>query len=69
VNAPGPQAYPIASFTYLLAPQKLSTAGKQQTLTEFLRWMLTTGQKQCGSLGYVTLPPKIAERALQLIGP
>jgi hypothetical protein len=30
--------------------------------------MLTTGQKQCASLGYVALPPKIAERALQIIG-
>jgi hypothetical protein len=30
--------------------------------------MLTAGQKQCASLGYVALPPKIAERALQIIG-
>jgi phosphate ABC transporter phosphate-binding protein len=69
VNAPGAQAWPIASFTYLLAPEKLASAGKQQTLAEFLRWMLTTGQKECASLGYVALPPKIAERALQLTGP
>jgi phosphate transport system substrate-binding protein len=69
VNAPGAQAYPIAAFTYLLAPEKLTDAGKQETLSEFLRWMLTTGQKECAALGYVALPPKIAERALQLIGP
>jgi len=69
VNAPGAQSYPIAAFTYLLVPEKLAVAGKQETLPAFLRWMLTTGQKQCASLGYVALPPKIAERALALIGP
>jgi phosphate transport system substrate-binding protein len=69
VNAPGAQSYPIAAFTYLLVPGKLADAGKQQTLTAFLRWMLTTGQKQCASLGYIALPPKTAERALALIGP
>jgi phosphate ABC transporter phosphate-binding protein len=69
VNAPGAQSYPIAAFTYLLVPEKMADAGKQQTMAAFLRWMLSTGQKQCASLGYVALPPKIAERALALIGP
>jgi ABC-type phosphate transport system substrate-binding protein len=34
-------------------------------LAEFLRWMLSSGQKQSASLGYVPLPPAIAERALR----
>jgi phosphate ABC transporter phosphate-binding protein len=69
VNAPGAHSYAIAAFTYLLVPEKLAVAGKQEALSAFLRWMLTTGQKQCASLGYVALPPRIAERALELIGP
>jgi hypothetical protein len=36
-------------------------------MTEFLRWMLDTGQKQAGGLGYVALPQRIVERAAKLV--
>ena len=64
VNAPGANAYPIASFTYLLIPDKATDPAKQKTLTELLRWMLTTGQKQCAALGYASLPEAVARKAM-----
>jgi phosphate transport system substrate-binding protein len=66
-NAAGPNAYPIASVTYFLVPDDGSGAAKRSILLDFLSWMLTTGQKQAGSLGYVSLPPRVAEKALRVV--
>jgi len=32
-----------------------------------LKWMLTTGQKQCAALGYPPLPQQVAARALDAV--
>jgi phosphate transport system substrate-binding protein len=64
VNAPGANAYPIASFTYLLIPERPADTPQRETLDEFLRWMLTSGQKECAALGYASLPAAVAQRAL-----
>src|SRR5262249_31125559 len=39
-NAPGKDAYPIASFTWLLVPSKIADANKKKALVDFLQWML-----------------------------
>jgi phosphate transport system substrate-binding protein len=44
-NAPGKDAYPIASFTWLLVPVKIQDTQKRKIITDFLRWMLADGQK------------------------
>jgi len=62
------EAYPIASFTWLLLPKELNDAGKKTTLTALLHWVLTAGQKQCSVLGYTPLPSDIAKQALQALG-
>jgi phosphate transport system substrate-binding protein len=62
------EAYPIASFTWLLLPKELNDAGKKTTLTALLHWVLTAGQKQCSVLGYAPLPSDIAKQALQALG-
>jgi phosphate transport system substrate-binding protein len=67
-DAPGDGVYPIAAFTYLLVPQQLKDPGKNATMRELLRWILTSGQKQCASLGYAALPPGVAARVLQQAG-
>jgi phosphate transport system substrate-binding protein len=59
-------AYPIASYTWLLLPQHLDES-KRAVMSEFLRWMLTSGQKSCSSLGYAPLPEDVSERALQVV--
>jgi phosphate transport system substrate-binding protein len=65
-DAPGRDSYPIASFTYLLVPTEFADQSKRQRMTEFLGWMLTSGQKQCAALGYAALPPEIADKARRI---
>ncbi len=63
-NAAPPRAYPIAAFTYLLVPEKSASPEKAKAMSKFLRWALTSGQKQSAALGYAALPDEIAKRAL-----
>lgn len=58
-NAPGANAYPICSFTYLLIPAKIANTAKRDTIKDFLHWMLTTGQTQVESLHYARLPQAV----------
>jgi phosphate transport system substrate-binding protein len=58
-NAPGPNAYPISTFTYLLIPIKFDDAAKRDTIKEFLKWMLSTGQGAAAGLQYAPLPKNI----------
>src|SRR5271170_4877764 len=39
-NAPGADAYPISSFTWLLIPTKSTDAAKTKAIADFLVWML-----------------------------
>jgi phosphate transport system substrate-binding protein len=66
-NAPGKQAYPISTFTWLLLPAERKDSQKTAALVEFLRWILTSGQKQCASLGYAPLPSAVANKELQIL--
>jgi phosphate transport system substrate-binding protein len=67
VNASGATAYPISSLTYLLVYQHMSDAAKAKKLSDFIKWALTTGQKDARSLDYAPLPstmiPKLTARA------
>jgi phosphate transport system substrate-binding protein len=56
VNANGKGAYPISSFTWIIAYQKQSDAAKGKKLVDFLRWALTDGQALAGPLDYAPLP-------------
>ena len=61
-NAPGKGLYPVASFTWLLVPEKNADATKQKVIKEFLNWMVTDGQKLTQQLTYAPLPVEIAAR-------
>ena len=61
-NAPGAGAYPISSFTWLLIPTQIPDAAKKKAITDFLAWMLTTGQKDCEGLSYAPLPKSIVAK-------
>jgi phosphate transport system substrate-binding protein len=67
-NAPGENAYPISSFTWLLIPAKIENQAKRQALTEFLRWMLTDGQALSEDLGYARLPAEVIAMEQKTIG-
>ncbi len=66
-NAPGKDAYPISSFTWLLVPAKIQNAQKRKILTDFLRWMLADGQKLAEPLGYAPLPKAVVAKELKAI--
>ena len=60
-NAPGKNAYPISSFTWMLIPSNLSGA-KKNAVQQFLKWALTDGQKYCAGLDYATLPTPVVSK-------
>lgn len=66
-NAPGKDAYPIATFTYLLIPVQWKDVTKEKTVTEFLDWMLEKGQSMTTQLDYAPLPDTVKEKEREAI--
>ena len=58
-NAPGENAYPISSFTWLLVPEIFDDKNKLRVMKDFLQWMSTDGQKLTEELLYVPLPAEV----------
>jgi len=58
-NPPGNTAYPIASFTWLLIPEKFSDTAKRDAIKGFLSWMLEDGQNYTEQLSYARLPKEV----------
>jgi phosphate transport system substrate-binding protein len=59
-NAPGEQAYPISSFTWLLVKKDNKDAGKAKLIRDFLTWMVTPeAQKMAAELHYAPLPDPV----------
>ncbi len=67
-DPPGKDAYPIASFTWLLVPARIEDAHKRGVITGFLRWMLADGQRMAEPLGYSPLPKALVSRELKAVG-
>ena len=66
-NAPGKDAYPISSFTWLLIPQQSKDAAKGKILADFLNWMVTDGQKMTNALSYAPLPEAVVQKEKEAI--
>ena len=60
-NPPGKDAYPIASFTWLLIPTNPADAKKGKVLKDFLFWMLDSGQSMVEALSYAPLPKQVVD--------
>ena len=67
-NAPGADAYPISSFTWLLIPTHSADAAKTKALTDFMGWMLDHGQSEAASLSYAPLPKTVQDMVRKSIG-
>ena len=63
-GAPGEEAYPVASFTWILLREDSGDPVRSRQLVDFLRWALTEGQATARALNYAPLPPAVAERAI-----
>jgi len=66
-NAPGKDAYPISSFTWLLIPAQSKDPAKGKILADFLNWMIVDGQKMAAPLSYAPLPDSVAEKVKEEI--
>jgi phosphate transport system substrate-binding protein len=66
-DPPGKMAYPIASFTWLLIPSKIDDPAKRDVVKDFLKWMLTDGQKSAEPLSYAQLPKEIVVKEMKAI--
>ena len=66
-NAPGENAYPVSSFTWMLVPVKIADATKRQALVAFLNWGLTDGQTFADSLSYSRLPDAVVKKTQSAI--
>ena len=66
-NSKDEDAYPISSFTWLLVPEKIEDAAKRKAIRDFLRWVLTDGQKFAAAKHYAPLPADVAQRVLKAV--
>jgi phosphate transport system substrate-binding protein len=66
-NSPAKDAYPIASFTYLLIPINWKDETKEKATVGFLDWMLSNGQTMTTQLDYAPLPDSVKEKELAAI--
>ncbi len=72
LNAPGENSYPIVAFTHIIVWKNIG--GKHYTheqavaIKDFLKWVLTEGQKAENlSPGYVGLPQGVAQKGLDAV--
>jgi len=66
-NAPGKDAYPISSFTWLLIPVQSKDPAKGKIIADFLSWMAGDGQKLTSALTYAPLPDSVAAKVKDAI--
>jgi phosphate transport system substrate-binding protein len=59
VNGPGPQAYPISSFTWIISYVDVRDNAKAQQIRDFLTWAIHDGQRYGPALDYAPLPAAI----------
>jgi phosphate transport system substrate-binding protein len=68
-NPPGDDAYPIASFTWLLVQKDAKDAAKAKLIKDFLTWMITPdAQKMAEELKYAPLPAEVVKLVQARLG-
>jgi len=66
-NAPGDQAYPIASFTWMLFYENPDDKAQAKAMVDFMKWALGDGQKFASDLGYSPLPAPVVDMELKAL--
>jgi phosphate transport system substrate-binding protein len=66
-NAPGKEAYPISSFTWLLVPVRSPDAAKGKVIKDLLSWIVTSGESEVSALSYAPLPKSVATKVLKTV--
>jgi phosphate transport system substrate-binding protein len=66
-NAPGANAYPISSFTYLLIPVHAADPAKGKVIRDMLSWIVNSGESEVSALSYAPLPKNVADKVLKTV--
>jgi phosphate transport system substrate-binding protein len=64
----GANAYPIVSFTWIMAYRDYPDDNKAKAIRDVLNWSLTQGQTVADDLGYIPLPASVVTRAKGIVG-
>jgi phosphate transport system substrate-binding protein len=63
LSASGNDAYPIASYLWIIVPKSLHDAGKDSAVESFVKWVQSEGQSDVAQFGYVPLSKPAAGKA------
>jgi phosphate transport system substrate-binding protein len=66
-NAPGENAYPISSFTWMLFYENPKDKQRAKIMVDFMKWALTDGQRYCADLGYAPLPSEVVALEMEAL--
>jgi phosphate transport system substrate-binding protein len=60
-------AYPIVTYTWLIAYKKYSDPNKMHAVQDLVRYGLTDGQKDAEALGYIPLPDTVVTKVTSAV--
>ena len=63
----GADSYPIATFSWILLRKNYSNAETAEAIRRLFQWSLQDGQRYASELGYVPLPPGVAQKSLAAV--
>ncbi len=66
-NAPGADAYPISSFSWIIAPVADPNPANRKVLKDLLSWIVKSGQGDSAALSYAPLPQNVVDKELKAI--
>jgi phosphate transport system substrate-binding protein len=66
-DAPGPNAYPISSFSWILVRVHAEDPAKGKVLKDMLSWIVKSGQSEEPALSYAPLPEGLVQKVLQTV--
>jgi len=67
-NAPGADAFPITSFSWLYLRSSSSDPKRRAALISLLNWIYGSGQQVADKLGYSELPPPLVDKIKAKVG-
>jgi phosphate transport system substrate-binding protein len=60
-NAPGQNAYPISSFTWILMYEDPKDKNQAKVMDDFMKWALADGQNIAPTMGYASVPANVIQ--------
>jgi phosphate transport system substrate-binding protein len=66
-NAPGANAYPISSFSWMLVPVHAADPAKGRVIKDMLSWIVKSGESEASALSYAPLPANLVQMELRTI--